>query len=1118
MVAVTEDDANMWVKILDPEGRTIKVPALADSGSRKFSFISAECLECLPNNVVWDKRVLKTPKRIATASGEVVDITEEVGITMRLPSGKIWRDYWLILQSCPVPIIIGHDKLPTLDAMARQVRFAGKEDRRLAALSTVDSAVYIVHENDSFFEGEGEGREEDLALIPEIANHNIQEGRIDIPGVVKGSAIDIICQKRKAVFRGTLSTRAAKVTPMEINIKEGVEIPATMRERLRPVPLAYRDEVDRQLQEMLKAGVIEEVRDAEYYSQLLVVRKKDGSLRLCVDYRGLNSITIRNRHPIPLIKDLVTRLRGQQVMGVLDLSQGYWQAPLAESSRRWTTFATPAGMFRFRRVAFGLCNAPTYFQSAIQREVLGELHGSACLVYIDDIVVLGRSEEEFLKNLDAVLARLEEYGIAIKPSKCRLGVQAVEYVGLVISGEKLEMTAERKRAIADIKLPQAVTKLRSFLGLLNYFRDHIRGYADLTAPLYEVLQGNPSKRASINWTAELETIFEQCKQAAANAETLYHMEPEGEVRLYTDASERAMGGVITQLQRGIERPILFLSKKLSNTQQRYSTSDKEMLAIFHCIRSGHQLLAGRYFDVYSDHRALQSTKSSASARIERIKLALQEYDFKIHYIKGENNEIADLMSRPEEDGKPEQQRAETVVAVATNSQIDRQQIIAAHHNAFTGHFGRDHTIEAIRASGFDWPGIQGDVSKVIAECDICQRGRPMAAMRPRPFRLAAQGPNREWSADMMELEPVRGYTYILIVICNYSRFIHLTRMRSVSAAETAEALETLFLEFGRPERLRTDNGTNFKSETLNEVLAKYGVTMVEIAPYESRSNAIVERAIREIRRHIYAFTQEGQQWPDVVKQVQFIMNRAIHSATGYAPADVLFGQINSLGFGAATQMMQGLKEPERDNELDRDLAASRRQQADLQAEIERDSNVIPPSERDLAASRRQQADLQAEIVERIQAQRPPAPERRNDVGPEVGDRVWVRVRQPNKSAGREHWTGPAEIIEITGDPRDGTEILTVRMNDGGEQRLTRAKMRRIPRGVTLEGRTEGAEIIGCSSWEVGRPVDHYKLRIKHPDGSQSWEEASAWLRRPEFQVYALTAPHLSHLVFGVRDA
>lgn len=1110
MAAITDDSANMWAIVMAPNGKGVKTPALADSGSRKFSFISRECLNALPSQTVCRIKFLDEPKRIATATGDVSEIKQAAELRMRMPSGTIIEGDFLILNTCPVPIILGHDKLATMDEMARQVKFAGKEDKRLQD-KYGESTVFVVHEADSFFTESEEGELDDLALLPEISKAT--PTTVEIPFVEAGSAIDRICKRFPKVFSGKLTTKPANVKPLGIKLREGAEFPATMRERLRPIPLAYQSEVDRQLKEMTDCDVIEEVRDAEHYSQLLVVRKKDGALRLCIDYRGLNSITVRNRHPIPLIKDLVARLRGQKMLGVLDMAQGYWQTSIAEDSRQFTTFATPQGMFRFKRVAFGLCNAPTYFQSAMQREVLRELHGTACLLYIDDIIILGKSESDFLKNLEAVLKRLEENGISIKPSKCRLGVSSVEYVGLLISGEKVEMTPSRKKAISEIQLPRSVTKLRSFLGLLNYFREHIRDFSRLTAPLYELLLGNPAKKDIVQWSTYAEECFQRCKAAASNAETLYHLQPEGDITLRTDASDKAMGGILTQTRNGKEYPILFISKKLSAAQQRYSTSDKEMLSIFYCIRACHQLLAGRKFEVLTDHRALQSTKTSASARVERMKLALAEYEFKISYIKGSENSIADLMSRPDEEGEKEKNILpieksvlpiipSTVAAVSEDTNF-KQKIISAHHNSYTGHLGRDGTIDAIRASGYDWMGLKDDVSKFIHGCVLCQKGRPMAAMRPRPFRLAADGPNREWSADVMELEPVRGYTYILVIICNYSRFIHLTRMRSVNAAETVEALENLFAEFGSPERFRTDNGTNFKNESINELLENYGVQVVAIAPYESRSNSIVERAIREVRRHIYGFTHHGFQWPDIVKKVQFIMNRTPHSATGFSPADILFGQLQSLGYGTITPMMKELMKispPER-TEFENHII----------------NGIIPPAERDLAANRRQQADLQAAALERIQASNI-RPTRQIGRGPEVGDRVWIRVRLVHKNSGREHWTGPAQIISITGEPDVGTEIITVRMADGGEQRVSRAKIRIIPKGIILEERTEGAVITSCSSWEPNKPPEHYKIRVKRPDGSLTWEEVSVWLRRPEFQEYALSEPYLTHLVLSDGDA
>ncbi len=298
---------------------------------------------------------------------------------------------------------------------------------------------------------------------------------------------------------------------------------------------------------------------------------------------------------------------------------------------------------------------------------------------------------------------------------------------------------------------------------------------------------------------------------------------------------------------------------------------------------------------------------------------------------------------------------------------------------------------------------------------------------------------------------------------------------------------------------------------MQALLQKYGVTIVAIAPYASRSNSIVERAIREVRRHIHTFAQQGRQWPDVVKHVQFIINRSVHSVTGFAPADILFGQINALGFGAATPIMEALT-----NDLNNDDSEEEdRRESSI---TRRESNVIPPMARDLAANMRQQSDFQAQVEEHRQARisQDNSTMRRGPAAPKVGDRVWVRVRVINKTSSREHWTGPAEIIAIAGNSNNGTEIFTVRMQDGGEQRVSLAKLRRIPRGVTLEGRTEGAEIIGTNSWEPGKAIEFYQLRVRHPNGDQTWEQASAWLRRPEFQLYALTEPHLNHLVF--RDA
>ncbi len=236
MAAITDESANMWVIVMDKSGRGVKIPALADSGSRRFSFISKECLNLLPPRTICEVKFLEEPKRIATATSEVSVINQAAALRMRMPSGKIVEGDFLILNTCPVPIILGHDKLKTMDEMARQVKFAGKDDARLKEKYT-ESTVFVVHEADSFFTESEEGELDDLALLPEITK--IVPTSVEIPFVEAGSAIDKICKKFPKVFSGKLTTQPADVKPLDINLREGAEFPATMRERLRPIPLAY---------------------------------------------------------------------------------------------------------------------------------------------------------------------------------------------------------------------------------------------------------------------------------------------------------------------------------------------------------------------------------------------------------------------------------------------------------------------------------------------------------------------------------------------------------------------------------------------------------------------------------------------------------------------------------------------------------------------------------------------------------------------------------------------------------------------------------------------------------------------------------------------------------------
>lgn len=1117
--------ANCWVKLLDGSGRTL--PALMDSGSPHYSFVEESTAERLG----FERLTLEDPVSISVGNGAVVEITTCIEVRLLFPTGKKVCARLLILRGCPVEVVVGHDLIPTMEAMARQVRVARKGtgqpfSRDMKRELTAIRSVYCVLESDSIVDYEGVPEmEEELATLPTKVD---ESNHLELPGVEPGSKIYVVCMRRRKIFSQNINALPARVRAMPIKLHREGEWPAEMRQRVRQIPEAYREEVGKMLGEMLDLGVIERVAESEFYSQLLVVRKKDASLRLCVDFRALNALTVRNRHPLPLIRELVMKLKGKKVLGVLDLASGYWQTPLEENSRKYTVFATTQGLFQFTRVAFGLCNAPSYFQEVIQNEVLGHLRDAA-IVYIDDILIFGEDEDDFLRNLDRVLSALEKHGIVVKPQKCRLGLASVEYVGLSISGDTVDMTEDRKQAIAGISKPQTVTQMRTFLGIVNYFRSHIPQYAKITAGLYGLIEGKEGKRGKqdpLEWTEKLSEEFETVKEAAASAETLFHFEEGLEIILRTDASDFAVGGVVTQVTEEGERPILFLSKKLSRAQRNYSVSDKEMLAIFFCIRTAHQLLAGRRFTVYSDHRPLESTKSSASPRIERMKIALQEYSFEIKYLKGEENATADLMSRL------------LVMQEVEKAEGDRTSLIADHHNGFTGHLGRDATVQEIRRAGHNWAGIQDDVSQFVQDCLICQKGRSARGLRHGQLYLEARGPGQEWGVDAMELEKAGGHKYVLVVLCHFTRFTHLAPLRSLSSRDCEAVMEKLFLTFGRPDIIRTDNAKTFKSEMIAELLHRYDIRAVDIPPYDSRSNSMVERAIQEVRRHLYAVREEsGLPWPQALPRVQFIMNRRAHTATGYAPADLLFGRLGALGYGEMEGAIRrargdgerwledietaGIGTPMEEGKGEQEVEAVENGRVELgtaaggeiagaegggvegqgTARIE----YISESERERARVVQNQEELVAIAMAQQQvraAKRAAARDKETALQP--GDRVWVKTRSTKRNSKREFWLGPETVVERRGD------IVVVT----GPERNHTVVISKLKRAG--EGLREGGEVTAILDHDPYRPgldLERYKLKVTlQGDQNVHWRNATELADHVLFHRYALGYEDLTHLV------
>ncbi|BHF81940.1 hypothetical protein SprV_0802507500 [Sparganum proliferum] len=413
----------------------------------------------------------------------------------------------------------------------------------------------------------------------------------------------------------------------------------------RRIPVRYRDEVDKLLDELLQAKIIQPS-SSPRASPIALVPKKDGSLRLCVDYRRLNAVTVRDSFPLPRLDDTIDALGQAAWFSILDLKSGYWQVEIHPNDRHKTTFTVPQGLFEFQTLPFGLCNAAATFQRLMYR-VLRHLIPYKCLVYLDDIIVFGRSTEEHNSNLREVLEALQEAGLTLNPTKCLFLRSEVQFLGHLISPGRISPLPDRVKHIRTWPTPTNQTELRSFLGLASYYRRFIRNFAQIAAPLHKLTE----KGRPYTWSADCDTAFNNLRAALCSAPLLALPNVDDDAPpfiLDTDASGFAIGAVLSQIGKdGVEHPICFASNTLTKTQRNYCTFRRELLAIVMFIRQFKHLLVGRRFILRTDHRALQWLRSIKDPmdQLARWQEFLQDFDFECQFRPGHKHGNADALSR-----------------------------------------------------------------------------------------------------------------------------------------------------------------------------------------------------------------------------------------------------------------------------------------------------------------------------------------------------------------------------------------------------------------------------------------------------------------------------------------
>ena len=454
--------------------------------------------------------------------------------------------------------------------------------------------------------------------------------------------VDTVLQKHATVFKNELG--------LVKNMTAKIHVDAQAKPRFckaRTVPYALRDKVNTELDRLSHAGIIQPVEFAEWAAPIVPVVKTDGSIRICGDYKvTANQAAKLDKYPLPRIDDLFSSLEGGKTFSKLDLAHAYQQVPLDDESKKFTTINTTKGLYQYNRLPFGIASAPSIFQRVMEG-ILNGIPGVS--VYIDDILVTGKTNTEHLKNLEEVLSRLERAGLRLKRSKCAFMLPSIEYLGHRISAEGLQPTQEKVRAILEAPAPTSVPQLRSFLGVLNYYAKFLPNLSSMLAPLYRLLQ----KKATWTWGPEQKKAFQEAKTRLTSSCVLTHYDPQKQLVLSCDASPYGLGAVLShRLDDGTEKPVAFASRSLAPAEKRYAQLDKEALSIIFGVKKFHQFLLGRHFTILSDHKPLQHLFSEdkpipvlASARIKRWALILSAYDYKVEYKPGEEHSNADVLSR-----------------------------------------------------------------------------------------------------------------------------------------------------------------------------------------------------------------------------------------------------------------------------------------------------------------------------------------------------------------------------------------------------------------------------------------------------------------------------------------
>ncbi|GBG86030.1 hypothetical protein CBR_g40931 [Chara braunii] len=846
---------------------------------------------------------------------------------------------------------------------------------------------------------------------------NEEEGMYLVYVSEKGEAV-----KTPPEIERVVATIIEREVVHAIEIIPGSKTPKGRIYRMAPAEL---DELRRQLKELTEKGWIRPS-TSPYGSPVIFVPKKGGTLRMCIDYRGLNAITVKNAEPLPRIDDLLDRVQGCKYYSKIDLKSGYHQIAIRPEDQHKTAFQTRYGLYEFVVMPFGLCNAPGTFQHTMNRIFHNHLD-KFVVVYLDDILIFSKSVEEHAKHVETVLSLLRQHKYKVYLEKCEFGRTKILYLGHEISAEGIRPKDAKVASIRDWPRPQTVTEVRSFLGMCGYYRNFVKNYSIVASPLTDLTRLDKPW----DWSDECEGAFKRLKHALMNHEVLMVPDPQKPFIVTTDASQYGIGAVLTQQDGKKLRPIEYMRKKMPSKK------------------------LAKFFYLRTDHHTLKwiKTQPVLSDALKRWIEVIDQYDFKLEYLKGEYNKVADALSRRADylgalvsdfgvsdevtqslvgayqedpvtmdiirklqakdkatesefamvDGLLYLDKAGIKRLVVPSSEPLRSLFLGECHDA-TGHFGYKKT-SANLVQRFWWPGMFDDAKKYVETCQVCQRDKPrtqspLGLLKPLPIPA---GPGQSVSMDFMDtlVTSKSGKRHIFVIIIRFTKYARLVAMPETARTDYVIKLfkDNWVRDFGLPKSIVSDRDVRFTSELWKKTAEQMGSQLQMTSGNHPEANGQAEqmnRVVQHLLRHYIKPSQDD--WDEQLPLIASLYNNVVHSNTGVSP--------NQLHLGWKPRSALDFLLPE-------NLPAATPGTLEYGVQYEK---------------------LLQEAVEHMkkaqQAMIAPENQHRGQSTFQVGEHVWVKASELGQEFGisrklMPQYFGPWEVLDIVGDEMDGPTYVVL---------------------------------------------------------------------------------------------